>query len=168
MTGYRRAMPGEKGWRSPIPEWWVNEANERLRRRKLDRKQFAIRLKVNGYNVSEMKVLRALHPVPEERVATLETIEVISDALGLPRPLVVARSLAQALELQSVIALDAADEDLSRINKDVDRKISLRLDAESVVDVADARKRDAGEVDEGRTRSPGAGSGPVRRAPRSR
>src|ERR1043166_4418658 len=97
---YGRAMPGEKGWRSPLPQWWVEEANKRLARRQLEKKTFARALTAQGRAVSEMMVLRALHPNPDKRVATIETLDAISDALNMPRPVVVAATYADALELQ--------------------------------------------------------------------
>lgn len=127
---YRPVMPGDKGWRSPLPNWWVDEANDRLKRRRLDKKALAHRLAGGARPISEMMVLRALHPQPAKRVATLETIEAISDVLGIPRPIVVARTLREALELHATMAFDAADADRLRIAAEVDRENALRREVE--------------------------------------
>jgi len=169
LPGYRRAMPGEKGWRSPLPNWWVEEANDRLRRRELDKKTFAHALKARGAHVSEMMVLRALHPDPQRRVVTIETLDAISDALGMPRPVVVAVTYAQALELQAAVSFNAADAERLRISAEVDREQGLQSSSRSGVDGSDGRTaRHVGQMDEGRTRSVATRSPKIRRAPRAR
>lgn len=162
-------MPGKKGWRSPLPDWWVDEVNLRLARRKLDKKQLARALEAEGKEVSEMMVLRALHPAPDKRIATIETIDAIADALRLPRPIVVAASLTEALELQSVVAFSAADATRLRIESEIDREEALRESGLSGSDGADGRKtRTTGSVVGGRDRSAGARSRPLRGTTRTR
>lgn len=165
---YRRDMPGEKGWRSPLPHWWVDEANDRLKRRGLDKKQLARALHGKGHNVSEMMVLRALHPIEAKRLATLETLDAISDALGMPRPVVVAATFAQALELQAAVAFDAAAAARLRIESEIEHAALLQRATRSVVDGGDGRKRFSRDVDENRSGSLSAGPKTVRRAPRAR
>jgi hypothetical protein len=168
-VGYGRAMPGEKGWRSPLPEWWVAEANDRLARRQLEKKTFARALTAQGHAVSEMMVLRALHPNPSKRVATIETLDAISDALNMPRPVVVAATYADALELQRTVSFGAADAERLRISAAVDRENELRSAGKPVVDGGDGRAtRNAGAVDAGRAKVDERGPAKVRRAPRTR
>lgn len=164
-ASYRRAMPGEKGWRSPLPEWWVDEANERLRRRGIDKKTLARSLQGRGHAVSEMMVLRALHPDPIKRIATIETIDAISDALGIPRPVVVAGSFADALELQRTVSFSAADAERLRISAEVD----LQARGESAPHGSDARATGTvTAVDDGRARAVSTRPAKTRRAPRAR
>jgi len=147
----------------------VEHANDRLKRRKLEKKELARALVARGIGVSEMMVLRALHPDQSKRVATLETIEAISDALGLPRPVVVAATPELALELQSVLAFNAVDAERLRISAEVDREKDLQSAAGSGADGGDGRKtRLPRDVDGDRARAAGVGPKTVRRTPRAR
>jgi hypothetical protein len=167
LRGYGRAVPGEKGWRSPLPGWWVDEANDRLLRRGVDKKTLARALSSRGRGVSEMMVLRALHPDPEKRVATIETLDEISDALGLPRPVVVAATYSDALELQRTVSFSAADAERIRITAAVDSENDLRP-AGKPVDVGDDTTKGSGSVDAGRPQAAGHRPPKIRRAPRPR
>lgn len=147
-------MPGQKGWRSPHPRWWVDEANARLSKRALDKKALAAALRKGGRPISEMMVLRALHPVEAKRVATIETLDAISDALGMPRPIVVAATFEQALELQATISFSAVDADRLRIAAEVDRQQALRDDPKEWSAERDGRRsRNPGTMAVGRART---------------
>lgn len=165
--GYRREMPGDKGWRSPVPDWWVERARERLGRRQLTLKTLAQALAAHGIAVSEMMVIRALHEDPTRRVATLETLNAISDALGLPRPIVVADSFELALELQSAVAFRAADADAIRIRAEVERERGLRPDGGSVPPGRNGRTT-ADEVADSRAKTARSRPPALPRAPRAR
>lgn len=169
MTMYGRAVPGEKGWRSPVQQWWVDEANDRLLRRGVDKKTLARSLIARGHGVSEMMVLRALHPIAEKRVATLETLDAISDALGLPRPVVVAATYSDALELQRTVSFSAADAERIRITAAVDRENDFRPSGKPVdVDDDDRKSKGSGSLDDSRTQAAGNRSAKIRRTPRAR
>jgi hypothetical protein len=144
----------------------VDEANDRLKRRHVEKKELAKSLTPVG--VSEMMVLRALHPKMDKRVATIETLNAISDALGLPRPVIVATSYEQAFELQKLTSFDAADATRMRISAEIDRERALQAPAKSSVDGIDGRTRTAREVDDSRPRTAQGRSSTVRRAPRAR
>ncbi|HZJ63924.1 MAG TPA: hypothetical protein VFD36_10445 [Kofleriaceae bacterium] len=147
----------------------MDEANERLKRRRLEKKTFARGLAKAGHAVSEMMVLRALHPDAKKRIATIETLDVISDALGLPRPVVVADSLSQALELQAVLSFNAADADRLRLSAEIDHELGLQAGARSGVDGSDGRTtRSPRAVDDGRAAASSARSEATRRPARAR
>lgn len=169
LPGYRRPVPGKKGWRSPVPDWWVAEGRERLGRRGLDKKTFALGLRGDGHPISEMMVLRALHRNPAKRIVTIETLNIISDELKMPRPVVVAQSFADALELQRTVSFNAADAERLRISAEVDREKALRSRETPVGDGSDGgTARNPGEVDDGGPRAVGSGPSKTRRAPRAR
>lgn len=160
---------GPRGRRSPCPEWWVEEANARMKRRGITRKQLARALSRNPFPISEMMIIRCLHSDPEERVPTIEALEAISDALGIPRPVIVANTLAQALELQAAVSFDAIDAERLRIKSEIERAEDLQPVPGSVVDGRDGRTtRHVGKVDVGRARAAVPRSPAVRRTPRSR
>ncbi len=166
--GFMPRKKGPRGRRSPCPEWWVTEANRRLAVRGVTKKQLAKRLSANAFPISEMMVLRCLHEDEAERIPTIEALDAISDALGMPRPVVVADTLAQALELHAVVAFGAADADRLRISTEVDRHEDLQSTQRSGVDGSDGRKTRNSEVDEGRTRAPKHRPATIRRVARTR
>ncbi len=100
---------GQRGRRSPCPAWWVEEANRRLRLRGVTKKQLANALMGKGVPISEMMVLRCLFDDEARRIPTIEAIAAISDALNIPRPVVVAESIEQAREIESAIDFSLAD-----------------------------------------------------------
>lgn len=152
-----------RGSRSPCPEWWVAEANLRLERAGRTKRTLARALAAQG--ISEMMVLRCLHENPVKRVATTEAIAAISDALRIPRPVVVAASIEQARDLEALLALGEID------------TRALALDDETSDDRRDARSHeerdgrgtsDAETVDRSRARPPSLRSPTVRRPSRAR
>ena len=151
-----------RGSRSPCPEWWVAEANLRLERAGRTKRTLARALAARG--ISEMMVLRCLHENPVKRVATTEAIAAISDALRIPRPVVVATSIEQARELEALVALGEIDTRALALHDDVsDDRRDARSDEER-----DGGTKDAEEVDRSRPRTASLRSSTVRRAPRSR
>lgn len=142
----------------------------------MDRKQFALRLEAAVRDVSYEKVLRALHPKMAKRIATLETLYAMSDALGVPRPVIVAASLDQAVELRSIVDLDAADAAIVAFAADADYEASsekptggLRATQRSSVDGRDGRTtRAVGAVESRRPRTEDQRPPSLRRAARTR
>lgn len=162
-------MPGERGWRSPLPKWWVDAVHAELARRQLDKKQLARQFAAAGIRVSEMMVLRALHPDPTKRIATLETIEAISDAMLLPRPIVVAETQAQALELHRAIAFSDADAERLRIGSLLRDGKRSQSGADLFDEGSDGRtSRITGTLEAGGPRPPGARPKAVRGTSRAR
>ena len=152
-----------------MPDWWVIEARGRLKRRSIDIKVLAGALKKSGQSISEMMVLRALHRNVKKRVASIETLEAVSDALGIPRPIVVAHSLAEALEIQSAVAFSAADATRLQIESEIARSEPLPYSGESDFDGDDGRnKRTTEAVVGGGARIARGRSPAVRGTPRSR
>lgn len=155
---------GPRGSRSPCPEWWVAEANRRLAHRGLSKKRLARALAPQG--ISEMMVLRCLLDDPEERIPTIEAITAISRALGLPLPVVIAGTMEQARELESLATFTEFDA----------RALALASESSDGGDdarVGDERSKEAQQrfnraVDEGGPRAPGSRSSTVRRRPRPR
>lgn len=173
MAMYGRVMPGEKGWRSPLPDWWVSRANDRIRRRGIDKKGLAKALEGSGRAVSEMMVIRALHPIESKRVATLETLDAISDALALPRPVVVAATYEQALELQATVAFDAVARDAHALAAEVEAEAAERLPLQSGSGSGVSRRdgrttRDVEAVERGGQQAGADRPEKARRAPRAR
>jgi hypothetical protein len=87
----------------------VIEVNRRLAHHKTTKKTLARALEQKGLGISEMMVIRCLHEDPERRIPTVEAIAAISAAVGIPRPVFVARSIEQARELEAVIAFGELD-----------------------------------------------------------
>jgi hypothetical protein len=156
-------MPGKKGWRSPHPEWWIDEARRQLKLRGHDIKTLAVTL-----GLEYTKVLRALHRDPEERTVTIETLNAISDELGIPRPIVVAASIDDAIELRRRTLAKAADGVRRSVKGEILREYPLREEALSGSDGSDGRKTTAGPVVKGRDRVAAVRPGSVRGTPRAR
>lgn len=157
-----------RGSRSPCPEWWVTEANRRLAHRGLTKKQLAKAFASKGLQVSEMMVLRCLHDDPRRRVPTIEAIAHISDALGIPRPVVVAASIDQARELNAVVAFSELDAKALAIAADVSDDRSNGVTDEGSDTAQRRNTRNAAPVDGRGPRAPKTRPEAVRRAPRSR
>jgi hypothetical protein len=73
------------------------------------KKALAQALRAKGLNISESMVVRCLLEDERRRIPTIEAIDAISAALGIPRPVIVAESIEQARELEAAVAFSEAD-----------------------------------------------------------
>lgn len=163
FLGYRGVMPGQKGWRSPQPQWWVDEARRQLKIQNKSIDDVAAVLQMDPTMVT-----RALHRDPDRRVATLETLDAISDELRMPRPIVVATSLDLALKLQRLTLSNAVDGAIKSTKGEILRDAPLREESLSRSDGVDGRKTTAGSVVASRDRVAAVRPGSIRRNPRAR
>ncbi len=78
-------------------------------------KQLAADLIKAGKPISEMMVIRCLHQDESKRIGTIEAIEAISDWFHVPRCVVIAENMAEALAIQGAVAIVGARADADRL-----------------------------------------------------
>jgi hypothetical protein len=115
------AKKGPRGRSVPCPDWWVQAVRAHLGKERTI-KALAKELDPKGDRISETMVVRCIHEDPDKRLSTLEVIEAISDHLGLPSCVVIARDQAEALAIRGAVALRKADADLVKIAAGVAKK----------------------------------------------
>jgi hypothetical protein len=145
-----------------------------LRIRGVTKKKLARALIAHGRKISEMMVIRCLLDDDKERIPTIEAIDAISDALGIPRPVVVAESFEQAREIEAAVRFSIADADAMALAASVGRAAQVsdteHLSAAATpinkpVDGRTTTARNAKTLVVGRSPPAVLRSKPVRRAP---
>lgn len=150
----------------PAPPWWIAAAAERKRSAGL----------INAQITERVRVALKLEKLDESRVSrclTGETTPVpllcaISRVLGVPQPVFLPATMAEARQLASAAAEFIGAARLAVDGTDDARLASIDADIEAIeLEAADVRKRQTravGSVDVGRARKrPGGGVGDRRR-----
>ncbi len=103
-----------RGQSVPPPLWWIREVNAHLKTKKISQAKLAADLADKGITIN--MVQRCLS-TKGRRVTTIIALEAISDHLGFPRPVVFARSHAEALAIHGARLIFEAREDITQASE---------------------------------------------------